>query len=574
MAVQTELAAIPGVTVLIYDQTCAAEKRRRRKRGLYPDPDKRVTINELVCEGCGDCGVQSNCVSIQPLETEFGRKRRIDQASCNKDYSCLKGFCPALVTVHGGKPKRRPAAIEDLARPDLPQPTMPALDAPYGIIVTGIGGTGVVTIGGILGMAAHLEGKGAGVIDMSGLAQKGGPVHSHIRIAATPEDIHAIRVPAGGADLVLGGDMVVAGSKNVLAAVRQGKTRMVVNLAEFLPGEFTRNADFALPNKRIERAIAEAAGDGRSHFVDATRMASALLGNAIGANIFLLGYAWQLGTVPLSAEAIEQAIALNGEAVAMNQAAFRWGRAAAADPARVEALLRPQMEENADDRRLSQSFDEMVARRVEFLTGYQNADYAARYRNWVERAKTAEAAQAPGKCGFAEAVARYLFKLMAYKDEYEVARLYADASFMRQLHSEFDGDMRLEFHLAPPLFAPRDRVTGLPRKLSFGGWMLPVFRALAKLRFLRGTFFDFFGYTQERKTERKLIEDYEALLAEILPRLTPENHHLATGLAAIPEKIRGFGHVKARHLAAAKAEEAALLEKFRAGAPTFLKAAE
>jgi indolepyruvate ferredoxin oxidoreductase len=574
MAVQTELAAIPGVTVLIYDQTCAAEKRRRRKRGLYPDPDKRVTINELVCEGCGDCGVQSNCVSIQPLETEFGRKRRIDQASCNKDYSCLKGFCPALVTVHGGKPKRRPAAIEDLARPDLPQPTMPALDAPYGIIVTGIGGTGVVTIGGILGMAAHLEGKGAGVIDMSGLAQKGGPVHSHIRIAATPEDIHAIRVPAGGADLVLGGDMVVAGSKNVLAAVRQGKTRMVVNLAEFLPGEFTRNADFALPNKRIERAIAEAAGDGRSHFVDATRMASALLGNAIGANIFLLGYAWQLGTVPLSAEAIEQAIALNGEAVAMNQAAFRWGRAAAADPARVEALLRPQMEENADDRRLSQSFDEMVARRVEFLTGYQNADYAARYRNWVERAKTAEAAQAPGKCGFAEAVARYLFKLMAYKDEYEVARLYADASFMRQLHSEFDGDMRLEFHLAPPLFAPRDRVTGLPRKLSFGGWMLPVFRALAKLRFLRGTFFDFFGYTQERKTERKLIEDYEALLAEILPRLTPENHHLATGLAAIPEKIRGFGHVKARHLAAAKAEEAALLEQFRAGAPTFLKAAE
>ena len=574
MAVQTELAAIPGVTVLIYDQTCAAEKRRRRKRGLYPDPDKRVIINELVCEGCGDCGVQSNCVSIQPLETEFGRKRKIDQASCNKDYSCLKGFCPSLVTVHGGKPKRREAAIEGLALPDLPSPQLPGLNDPYGIIVTGIGGTGVITIGGILGMAAHLEGKGAGVIDMSGLAQKGGPVHSHIRLAARPEDIQAIRVPAGGADLVLGGDMVVAGMKTVLAAVNQGHTRMVVNLAEFLPGEFTRDADFTLPSKRIERAITEAAGPECCHFVDATRMASGLLGNSIGANIFLLGYAYQLGTLPLSAEAIERAIALNGEAVAMNHAAFRWGRVAAADPAKIESLSRPLLEQSADDQRLSQSFDETVARRVAFLSDYQDAAYAARYRAVVQRAKAAEAAQAPGKCGFAEAVARYLFKLMAYKDEYEVARLYADASFMRQLKGEFEGDLRLQFHLAPPLFAPRNRATGLPRKLTFGGWILPVFRALARLKFLRGTVFDPFGYTRERKTERKLIADYEAMLGEIMPRLTPGNHHLATGLAAIPEKIRGFGYVKARHLTAAKAEEAALLEQFHAGAPTFLKAAE
>ena len=574
MQVQTELAAIPGVTVLIYDQTCAAEKRRRRKRGLYPDPDKRVIINELMCEGCGDCGVQSNCVSIQPLETEFGRKRRIDQSSCNKDYSCLKGFCPALVTVHGGKPKRRSAVIEGMALPDLPAPQRPALDKPYTMIVTGIGGTGVVTIGGIVAMAAHLEGKGAGVIDMSGLAQKGGPVHSHIRIAAQPEDIHAIRVPAGGADFVLGGDMVVAGSKKVLDTVKQGRTQLVVNLAEFLPGEFTRDADFTLPNKRIERAIADAAGSARAHFVDATRLASGLLGNSIGANIFLLGYAWQLGTVPLSAEAIEQAIVLNGEAVAMNHAAFRWGRVAAADPARVEALLRPQTDEETDDRRLSQSFDEMVARRVQFLTGYQNAAYAERYRAFVERAKSVEATLTPEKCGFAEAVARYLFKLMAYKDEYEVARLYADASFTRQFNNEFDGDMRLEFHLAPSLFAPRDRITGLPRKLTFGGWMLTVFRALATLKFLRGTVIDPFGYTQERRIERKLIGDYEAMLNEIMPRLTPDNHHLATGLAAVPEKIRGFGHVKARHLTAAKADEAALLEQFRSTAPSFLKAAE
>jgi indolepyruvate ferredoxin oxidoreductase len=423
-------------------------------------------------------------------------------------------------------------------------------------------------------MAAHLDGKAAGVIDMSGLAQKGGPVHSHIRIAAQPEDIHGIRVPAGGADLVLGGDMVVAGSKKVLDTVKHGRTRMVVNLAEFLPGEFTRNADFTFPNKRIERAIAEAAGRERSHFVDAGRMASGLLGNSIGSNIFLLGYAYQLGTLPLCAEAIEQAIVLNGEAVAMNQAAFRWGRVAAADPAKVEALLRPQMEEAADDQRLSQSFDEMVARRVRFLTDYQNAGYAARYRTIVERARAVEAAQAPGKCGFAEAVARYLFKLMSYKDEYEVARLYTDGSFIRQLNNEFDGDMRLEFHLAPPMFAPRDRTTGLPRKLTFGSWVSPVFRALAKLKFLRGTVFDPFGYTGERKTERKLVTDYEAMLKEIMPRLTPDNHHLATGLAMIPEKIRGFGHVKARHLAAAKADEGALLEQFRAGVPPLLNAAE
>jgi indolepyruvate ferredoxin oxidoreductase len=366
----------------------------------------------------------------------------------------------------------------------------------------------------------------------------------------------------------------VAGSKNVLAAVKQGRTRMVVNVAEFLPGEFTRNADFALPSKRIERAIIEAAGRECCHFLDATRMASGLFGNSIGANIFLLGYAWQLGTLPLSAEAIEQAIQLNGEAVAMNHAAFRWGRVAAADPVKLEDLLRPQMQESADHRRLSQSFDEMVERRVAFLNEYQDADYAARYRALVERAKTAEAAQAPGKCGFAEAVARYLFKLMAYKDEYEVARLYADGSFMRQLKAEFEGDLRLEFHLAPPLFAPRDRATGHLRKLTFGGWMLPVFRALAKLKFLRGSAFDPFGYTRERKTERKLIAEYEAMLREIMPRLATDNHHLATGLAAIPEKIRGFGHVKARHLAAAKAEEAGLLEQFRSGAPSFLNAAE
>jgi indolepyruvate ferredoxin oxidoreductase len=575
MQVQTKLAAVPGVTVLIYDQTCAAEKRRRRKRGLYPDPNQRVIINELVCEGCGDCGVQSNCISIQPLETEFGRKRTIDQSSCNKDFSCLKGFCPSFVTVHGAKPKQREGIVDGHVLPQVPSPPIPVLDRSYNIIVAGIGGTGVVTIGGLLGMAAHLEGKGVGVIDMSGLAQKGGSVQSHIRIAAQPEDIQAIRTASGGADLVIGGDIVVAGSKKVLATVRQGATRIIVNLSEFLPGDFTRDADFALPGKRIERAITAAAGRERTHFIDATHLANGLLGSSIGANVFLLGYAYQLGGLPLSAEAIEQAIALNGEAVAMNQAAFRWGRVAAADPAAVEALVRPANTAVSDDHRLSLSFDEMIARRVQYLTDYQDAAYAARYRAWVEKATVAEATRAPGKCGLAEAVARYMFKLMAYKDEYEVARLYADDSFLKQVKAEFDGDgLRFQFHLAPPLFAPRDRITGFPRKLSFGSWMLPVFRTLAKFKILRGTAFDPFGYSQERKTERKLVSDYETMLGELFAKLGPDNHHLAVGLVVVPEKIRGFGHVKARHLAAAKADEAVLLDQFRAGSSQFLKAAE
>src|SRR5205809_6505542 len=331
--VQQELAAIPGVTVLIYDQTCAAEKRRRRKRGRFPDPDQRVIINELVCEGCGDCGVVSNCVSVQPLETEFGRKRTIDQSSCNKDFSCLKGFCPSFVTVHGAKPKQRAGVAAGAEELNLPEPKLPAIDGTYDVIITGIGGTGIVTIGGILGMAAHLEGKGVGVLDMAGLAQKGGAVFSHIRIAQHPQDIHAIRVAAAGADLVLGGDMVVAGNKKVLAAVKHGSTAMIVNLAEFLPGDFTRNADFSLPTERLKRAIIGAAGPEQCHFIDASRLATALFGNSIGANIFMVGFAYQLGALPLSAAAIERASALNGEGVAMNQTGFRWGRRAAVEPA-------------------------------------------------------------------------------------------------------------------------------------------------------------------------------------------------------------------------------------------------
>ncbi len=575
MTVQTGLADVAGLSVLIYDQTCAAEKRRRRKRGQFPDPDKRVVINELVCEGCGDCGVQSNCVSVQPLDTEWGRKRTIDQSSCNKDFSCLKGFCPSFVTVEGAKLKRGKAIEAPKDLPALPEPKQPEIARPFSIIVTGVGGTGIVTIGGVLGMAAHLEGKGVGIIDQAGLAQKGGAVYSHIRIAKKPEDIHAIRVAAGECDLVLGGDMVVVGNKKVLSTAKLGGTTMVINTAEILPGDFTRNADFSLPTERLKRAIKTAAGAEKTRFVDATRLATALLGNSIGANIFMVGYAYQLGALPLSAESIERAIELNGEAVPMNLAAFQFGRRAAHDAASVDALVKPAPEAASDARRLSQSFDETVARRVAFLTDYQNAAYAARYKTLVGKAQAAEAAKAPGKTGLADAVARYAFKLMAYKDEYEVARLYAGPEFLAQVKNEVAGEnLTLKFHLAPPLFAKKDPVTGVAKKMTFGSWMLPAFRVLAKFKFLRGTALDIFGYSEERRTERKLIADYEALLDEIVVKLTPDNHHVAVGLAAIPEKIRGFGHVKARHLVAAKADEAALLDQFRAGGTPILKAAE
>ena len=573
--VQKELAAIPGVTVMIYDQTCAAEKRRRRKRHTFPDPDKRVIINELVCEGCGDCGVKSNCVSVQPLETEWGRKRTIDQSSCNKDFSCVKGFCPSFVTVHGAKLKKGKGVAADHDLPVLPDPQLPAIEQTYNIIVTGVGGTGIVTIGGILGMAAHLEGRGVGVLDMAGLAQKGGAVFSYVRFAKKPEDIHAIRVAAGRADLILGGDIVVTGTRKVLAAAKHGATTMVVNTAEFLPGEFTRNADFSLPTEKLKRTITADAGRDHTHFIDATRLATALFGQSLGSNMFMVGYAYQLGAIPLSSAAIERAIELNGEAVAMNKAAFHWGRRAAVDRAQVEALARPAAAKPSDALHLSESLDEIIGRRVKFLTDYQDAAYAARYRGLVEKVRAVEAARTPGKTGLAEAVARYLFKLMAYKDEYEVARLYNDGSFLAQVADTFDGDnLRFEFHLAPPLLARRDRTTGLPRKMSFGPWLLPAFRLLASLKFLRGTAFDPFGRTQERRTERKLIEDYQAMLAKVLDALTADNHHVAVALAAIPEKIRGFGHVKQRHLAAAKADESGLFEQLQAGSPALLKAAE
>jgi indolepyruvate ferredoxin oxidoreductase len=562
-AVQRELREVKGVSVLLYDQTCAAEKRRRRKRGTFPDPDKRVIINELVCEGCGDCGVQSNCVSVQPVETEFGRKRRIDQSSCNKDFSCVNGFCPSFVTVHGAK-IRKAEGVAGKADPleGVPQPALFPLGRDgWSSIIDGVGGTGVVTVGAILGMASHLEGKGCGMIDMAGLAQKGGAVFTHVRIAPTPEDIHAIRVSAGKADLVLGCDLVVSGNKKVLAAVREVHTIFVANTAEIMPGDFARSADFSLPTERLKKAIRAAAGEEKAHFFDATRTASELFGNSLGANMFMLGFAFQHGGLPVSAEAIEKAIALNGEAVAMNVSAFRWGRRAAHQPDFVRELAsaRPGKADAAP----ASGLDEVIARRADFLAAYQNAAYAKRYRDRVAAVHAAESAAVPGSTALTEAVARNLFKLMAIKDEYEVARLYTDGSFQRQLAAQFQDYDRLEFHLAPPILGRRD-ASGKARKSSFGPWMVKAFGVLAALKALRPTPLNPFGYSAERRMERRLLAEYEADIDLLTRRLSAESLDAAVALASVPVLIRGYGHVKEASVRKAEGERERLRTRLSA----------
>ncbi|MDO9439836.1 MAG: indolepyruvate ferredoxin oxidoreductase family protein [Beijerinckiaceae bacterium] len=568
--VQRELANIRGTSVLIFDQTCAAEKRRRRKRGAIATPGRRVFINERVCEGCGDCGVTSNCVSVQPLDTPLGRKRRIDQSSCNLDFSCLEGFCPSFVTLDGAKPKApaKSAARDDFSA-SLPQPDAPALGPhPYAILVTGIGGTGIVTIGAVIGMAAHLDGRGCGVIDMAGIAQKGGAVTSHVRLAATPADIHAIRIASEDADLVLGCDIVVTASRKTLETMRQGRTRALVATSEVMPGDFARHADFTLPTDRMIAAIRKATGE-RATFIDANALSSALFGNTIAANMMMLGFAWQSGLVPLSERALLRAIELNGEAVPMNRAAFAWGRRFAADPARMDEVLdgaRPKVPV-AQDETLAQ----IIGDRAAILTAYQDAAYARRYRDAVERIAAVEAARAPGHDDLARATARYLFKLMAIKDEYEVARLHTDGEMARRIAAEFDGVTRINFHFAPPLMS-RGRDGKPPRKISFGPWILPGLRLLAAMRRLRGSWLDVFGLTAERRQERATLAEYEALLAEIAERLDSGNHPTAVALASLPEKIRGYGHVRARHLENVEPERRALLARFRTPPPSRLAA--
>ena len=575
-AVQKEMREVKGVSAIIYDQTCASEKRRRRKRNEYPDPAKRAVINEAVCEGCGDCSVQSNCLSVEPLETEFGRKRQINQSSCNKDFSCVNGFCPSFVTVEGGqlrKPKK--AAVSDdagakklpiLQGSKLPQPALPNTAEPFGILVTGIGGTGVITIGQILAMAAHLEGKGCSVLDMSGLAQKGGPVMSHVRLSDHPEDIHSTRVGTGAADLVIGCDVVVTASRDALSRMGEGRTFAAVNSTGTPTAAFVKNPDWQYPGVAAEADIRHACGNERVDFVDAGKVATALMGDSIATNMFMLGYAWQKGWVPLSEAALIKAIELNGVSVDFNKQAFVWGRNAAHDWAAIERLAKlNDTAAQVIEFKRTPALDEVIDQRVEFLAAYQDAAYAQQYRAFVEKVRKAETdvVDEGRALRLTEAVARYLFKLMAYKDEYEVARLHADGAFKAKIEGMFEGDYKLKFHLAPPLFAKRD-AQGHLVKQEFGQWMMKAFGMLAKLKFLRGGAFDIFGRSEERKTERALIAQYRQTVDALLPKLTPANLAKATAIAGIPEDIRGFGHVKEKNLKAAKEKEAALLQSFDA----------
>ncbi len=563
--VQRALRDTPGLTAMIYDQTCATEKRRRRKQGLMVDPPKRVFINEAVCEGCGDCVVASNCLSVVPVETEFGRKRAIDQSSCNKDFSCLNGFCPSLVTVHGGTIRRRhrtPPEVGD-ALDNLPEPAPANLDKPYGIVVAGIGGTGVVTVGALIGMAAHIEGLGALTLQQAGLAQKGGTVLAHVRIANTPEDLHAARIDTGGANLLIAADLVVGAGPETLAKVEKGRTTIVANGHDIPTASSTLNPNSFLPVHELRARLTEAAGQDATSMIDGTLITTELFGDSIGTNLFLLGYAFQLGALPVSSAALEQAITINGVAVETNLRVFRWGRLTADQPDLVEKALGFDARDTEPAK--PPTVDEIITRRADFLTKYQNVAYAGRYRDLVGRAQKAEGDKYGGD-DFARAVAENAFKLMAYKDEYEVARLHSGPEFRAALERQFEVTGKLEFHLAPPLLSRADPITGKVKKRSFGPWMMNVFRLLAAMRGLRGTAFDVFGYQKERRIERELIRDYKSLIETMCAKLSPENHKIAVSLAALPADIKGYGHVKNAAIEQSKTKERKLIQSFSAPA--------
>jgi indolepyruvate ferredoxin oxidoreductase len=517
-----------------------------------------------VCEGCGDCSVQSNCLSVEPLETELGRKRQINQSSCNKDFSCVTGFCPSFVTVEGGalkKPKK--AAAGEAAPPALPSPALKSTAEPYGILITGIGGTGVVTVGQILAMAAHVEGKGAIVLDMSGLAQKGGPVMSHVRLADRQADLHSTRVGTGSADLVIGCDLIVTASRDALSRMGEGRTYAAINSTGSSTAAFVKNPDWQFPGASSKGEIVKACGEANTDFVDAGQIATALMGDSIATNMFMLGYAWQKGQVPLTEASIMKAIELNNVSVGFNKSAFTWGRTAAHDLASVVRMTTPA---KVIEFKRTQTLDDIIGKRVELLTAYQDAAYAQQYKDFVEQVRAAELKLGKGT-RLAEAVARYCYKLMAYKDEYEVARLYTSGAFAEKIAGMFEGDIKLKFHLAPPILAKHD-AKGQLIKQEFGPWMMKAFSVLAKFKGLRGGPLDIFGYTAERKMERALIREYRATVGGLLPKLTAENLAQAVAIASIPEDIRGYGHVKERHLKAAKQKEAGMLAAFDAPGAT------
>jgi indolepyruvate ferredoxin oxidoreductase len=545
LTLEQELAATPGVTCIIYDQTCAAEKRRRRKRNRYPDPPKRYFINPAVCEGCGDCGVQSNCVSLAPEPTPFGIKRRIDQSSCNKDYSCVEGFCPSFVTIVGGSLRKRAAGPTGHSDRVLPEPVLRPLDKGYSIIVAGIGGTGVVTIGAIIGMAAHLAGKAALILDLTGLSQKNGSVYSHIRLADVSEALNVARIGPGGADAMIGCDLLVAASNEALATLNS-KSGVVLNLHEVPTAAFQQNRDMETGAAAASGAISRAAAYADDGY-DATREAEHRFGNAILSNMMMLGTAWQKGLVPLPCDALRQAIKLNGVAVETNLAAFESGRALASGTV-VETVHHAKAEAEQD------TLAAVIARHAEHLEAWQDRAWAVSYREFVAIVAAREAETVPGSEQLAMAVARNLGKLMAYKDEYEVARLHIDPGFKSLLDQQFEGDYTIRYNLAPPIFARRDPETGHLRKREFGGWMRLGFRALAKMKRLRGSWADPFGHTAERRAERALIDGYRQRIVAILDVLQPDLLPSAIRTANLPDQVRGFGHVKEEAMATCRAE--------------------
>ncbi len=559
---QRELREVPGVSILIYEQQCATERRRMRKRGAAEDPPRRAFINTAVCEGCGDCSTVSGCLSIEPQETELGRKRRINQSSCNKDFSCVEGFCPAFVTVNGGRLRARAGAAtaDRIAPPDLPQPRIPGLAQPFAMLVTGIGGTGVITIGAVIIQAAHLDGNAACALDVTGLAQKYGAVMSHVRIAASGGHLHAPRLASGEADLLIGSDLLVAASDEALALLRRDRTYSIAN-ADLVPtGEFTMNPDWNADPAMLQERIAAASAHAVP--VDAARVATALLGDAIAANMFLLGFAWQQGRLPVSLAGIGRAIELNGVAVRMNLEAFAWGRAYAADPQAVERLVAPTNVIRFVPRK-NQNLEELLAHRTALLSDYQSAAYAQRYHGRIEAIRSAEEA-AGGSGVLAKTVARYYYKLLAHKDEFEVARLHAHPDFHAQLEQTFEGGYRLHFHFAGGPFGAINAATGKLVKKELGPWMLRALRLLAAMRFLRGSLLDPFRNSPERKLGAELLAQYEADLALIENTLRQDGHAPAVALAAWPEQVRGYGHVRAAHAQRARAERETLLARLTA----------
>ncbi|MBR9866278.1 MAG: indolepyruvate ferredoxin oxidoreductase family protein [Oceanospirillales bacterium] len=557
-AVQIELREIPGCTAMVYDQTCAAEKRRRRKRSEMTDPQKRVVINQEICEGCGDCGVQSNCLSLLPKETDRGRKRAIDQSACNKDFSCIRGFCPSFVTVKGGK-LRKPAPLGKTSQlPELPLPQLPGCATPYNILLTGVGGTGVVTVSALLGMAAHIEDKGAGVLDQIGLAQKFGAVMSHIRIAETQEQIHTVRIPAGETDLMIGFDLMVSASEEALGKLDRLRSQVVINNHETMPAAFTRNPDLQVPTAEMEQVIRDTAKPQSSFCFDATALATNLLGDGMAVNLFCIGYAWQKGLIPLEMESIGQAIELNGVAVDANKQAFLWGRRAAHNLQQVEQIITP--DSDMQPVRLMPGLDEVIHREMKHLEQYQGDALAKRYQTLVNKVAEREKALGIG-IPLSLAVAENYGKVLAYKDEYEVARQLTSVSFRQQLEKQFEGEFELEFNLAPPLISRINSATGRPVKRRYSEKIMPLFRLLARLRTLRGTPLDLFGYSADRRLERRLIREYEQDIQAILENLSRENLPDATELARLPSVIRGYGPVKENAYAKAQTQRQQLLER-------------